>query len=382
MTRNQVKLLQSGEDFFSRLELLIASANREIHIQTYILEPDQTGRRILEALKTASMVRKVKVYLVVDSYGSEKLNAEHRQELKDAGIYIKRFGKLYSRGKFHISRRLHLKIVVIDGEKAIVGGINLSNKYTDLDHTIAWLDFAVEVEGNAVRRLLLICRKRWLNARFRSVPKKLRDGILNKEIPKEATAYVKVSLNDFIHRKNEIAISYRNHIKTCSKSLTLVGGYFLPGGRIRRLLKAAANRGVEIKIIVSENSDVKLLLLARRFLYSWLLRHKIQIYEYQPSNVHGKVLISDKKHVSIGSYDLNNLSTYSNIELNLEISDETFASDLNERLEKIMSNECRLVVEQDYRRRTSLSGQFLSWLSFQIVKTFFVLSLIFARRSE
>jgi len=379
---NLVDIIQSGDDFMSAMESIIASAQREIHIQTYILEPDETGRRIMDALKSASADRGVKIYLMVDAYGSQNLSSQVRQDLKNSGILIKRFGKLYYRGAFHIGRRLHRKVIVADGETAMVGGINISNKYTHQKNSPAWLDFAVMIRGDAARRLLLICRQRWMNIRFKTFPKSLRDDLDKSTTPDKGSSHVRVSQNDFINRKNEIAINYRNYIRKSRESITIVGGYFLPGGRVRRLLKNAVHRGVSIRVIVSEKSDVKLVFFARRYLYSWLLKNNIAIYEYLPSNVHGKVLICDRKHVSVGSYDLNNLSTYSNLELNLEISDENFAGLFTERLNKIMKDHCRIVTPESYRKRMGAFSIFLSWLAYQTVKTLFVLSVLLAKKSE
>ena len=198
----------------------------------------------------------------------------------------------------------------------------------------------------------------------------------------KAVVAVRVGQNDYLYRKNEIARVYRDSIRTCERTLTLVGGYFLPGGQTRRILRDAVQRGIDIKIIVSYKSDVKLVYMARRYLYSWLLKNKIRIYEYHPSNVHGKVLIADSKFTSIGSYDLNNLSTYSNIELNLSISDENFATDFENILEEIIAKQCSLVTESDFRKRVNSIDFFLSWISYQLVKTFFMLSLLLAKKSE
>ncbi len=379
---NRVELVQSGEDFFSRLENIIRGAVNEIHLQIYIFEPDETGRRIMEALKASALLRKVKIFVLIDAYGSQNFGQFHLKEMREAGIKFKYFGKFYSRGSFHIGRRLHRKVVVADGKIALVGGINISNKYTDQEGSPAWLDFSVQVQGDSAQRLLLICRKRWMNSRFKSFPRNLRHDITPNIIPIIKGVAVKVSQNDYIYGKNEIARTYRNQIRNCKSSLTIVGGYFLPGGRIRKLLKEAVQRGVDIKLIVSHESDVKLVLLARRYLYSWLLRNKIRIYEYLPSNVHGKVLISDNNFTSIGSYDLNNLSTYSNIELNLDIADATFSENFQYRLDKIITDHCSLITESVFRKRMNRYELFLSWISYQLVKTFFVLALWFAKKSE
>ena len=121
LKRNQVELVKSGEEFIARQEEIIAKAVREIHIQSYIFEPDETGLRIIVALKEAALNRGVKIYILVDAYGSQNFSPFHKKSFKDAGIKFRRFGKLYSGGSFHIGRRLHQKVIVVDGEVAMVG---------------------------------------------------------------------------------------------------------------------------------------------------------------------------------------------------------------------------------------------------------------------
>lgn len=379
---NSVTLLQSGDEFFSALEKMILNARQEIHLQTYILANDETGKRITDALIEASRVRKVKVYLLVDAYGSQNLSIAFISELESAGIQFRKYGRFYSNGKLHIGRRLHRKIVVADGEVAIIGGINISNNYNDLPSSRAWLDFAVLVRGVICSRLNLLCRQRWLKTRFKKLSLKIRKPKLHEAAGVAAQTLVRVSQNDFLRRKNEVAITYRQTIRQSMSSIIIVGGYFLPGGQVRRLLKNAIQRGVRISILVSAKSDVKLAIYARQYLYDWLLRNHICIYEYLPSNVHGKVLVSDSKFVSIGSYDLNNLSTYSNIELNLDIHNEEFASLCRNRLESIMQEDCRLITKADYEQHITLFQRLINWFSYRFVKTFFVLSVWLANKRE
>lgn len=375
-------MLQSGDEFFTALEGMINNARQEIHLQTYILANDETGKRITDALIEASRVRKVKVYLLVDAYGSQNLPLAFISELESAGIQFRKYGRFYSNGKLHIGRRLHRKIVVADGEVAIVGGINISNNYNDLPASHAWLDFAVLVRGVICNRLNLLCRQRWLKTRFKKLSLKIRKPKLHEAAGVAAQTLVRVSQNDFLRRKNEVAITYRQTIRQSMSSIIIVGGYFLPGGQVRRLLKNAIQRGVRISILVSAKSDVKLAIYARQYLYDWLLRNHICIYEYLPSNVHGKVLVSDSKFVSIGSYDLNNLSTYSNIELNLDIHNEEFASLCRNSLESIMHKDCRLITKADYEQHITLFQRLINWFSYRFVKTFFVLSVWLANKRE
>lgn len=382
LKRNNAVLLRSGINYFLAVEKLIKEATHEIHLQTYILEPDETGRRIANALIAASKERGVKVFLMVDAYGSKNLKGPFLQELRDAGIRVKKFGQLYSGGRFHIGRRLHHKILVADGEVAIVGGINISNNYSDTPPPPSWLDFALEIRGNVPLRLLLFCRRKWLRFKFIKQGLQLRDKLTQ---PGQFNTYflpVRISQNDFVRGKNEIALSYREAIRKAKKTLLIVGGYFLPGGRIRRLLQKARERGVEIKILIPEHSDVKLIRYSMQYLDRWLLRHSIQIYEYLPSNVHGKVLIADKKFMSIGSYDLNNLSTYSNIELNLEVADEQFCSAAHDQIERIMNRECRLVSLEEATRRSTYYKLIRNWLAYRFTKMLFVLSLLLSNDEE
>jgi cardiolipin synthase len=112
------------------------------------------------------------------------------------------------------------------------------------------------------------------------------------------------------------------------------------------------------------------------------MRNGVGVYEYIPSNVHGKVLITDDNWTSIGSYDLNNLSTYSNIELNVDINDTEFSSSLANHIRKIIATDCvKVTADNPYRRKTIFS-RFIMWLSYRVVKTLFILSVILAGKKE
>ena len=374
---NTIEWVQSGQGYFDRLEQLIDVAKYEIHIQTYILNADTTGNRIMEALVRAAL-RQVKVFLLVDAYGSNNISRQLAQRLRSSGIRFRRFGKLFYRGRFHFGRRLHHKVVVIDGYTSVVGGMNIADHYNGTTGMPAWLDFAAIMEGDISRKLQVICRRKWTGWRFSLK----NDQMLLKnqgQLPK-TTRLVKVRVrrNDFVQYKQEVTLGYREAIRRAEHSILLVGGYFLPGGTSRRVLKNALSRGVKIDIVVAEKSDVKLLILARRYLYDWLIRSGIGVYEYKPANVHGKVLIVDDHWTTIGSYDLNNLSAYSNIELNVDVENEPFSKSLASHIRKIMQEDCQQIVSERPGRRFPFQQQLLLWISYRFVKTLFVLSLLLA----
>jgi cardiolipin synthase len=319
---------------------------------------------------------------MVDAYGSQNLTAAFIERLESAGIEFRWFGRLYSRGRFHLGRRLHRKVIVIDASVSVVGGINIADHYNDMHGQKAWLDFAVIITGEASRRLWLICRQRWFSIRFRRFSVRLRRK--HFQISGQHTTHtpVKISQNDFVRNKHDIAITYRQSIRQAQKSIMIVGGYFLPGGTMRRLFRHAVERGVEITVIFAEKSDVGVLVEARRYLYNWLLTNGIRLFEYKPSNVHGKVLIRDDVFTTLGSYDLNNLSTYSNIELNADIDDADFSQSLKSHLKKIMKTDCREITRENFYRKNSVWGKIKMWSAYRFVKTLFVLSVLLAGKRK
>ncbi len=379
--RNSVALLRSGERYFEVLLRMIADARQEFHLQTYILEPDTTGRLVLEAL-IAAAARGVAVYIQLDAYGSGKLDETMLSDLRSKGIRIRKYGRLISRGKLHLGRRMHHKITVMDNHTALVGGINISDNYSGWNGKPPWLDYAVVVQGETARQLNRICRKRWKDPDPQhELPSRESDRVPFEGLSANDRVPVRITQNDFLRRKQETAASYRQAIRQARNSLVFVGGYFLPGGLARRLLKKAARRGVAISLIVSAESDVGVVRNSRRYLYGWLLRNGIRIFEYHPSNVHGKLLLKDNSFVSIGSYDLNNLSTYSNIELNLDIRDLEFSEIVRSELEAVVAGSCHEVTRTQHGQE-GIFRKFVDWASYQLVKTLFILSVWLANRDD
>ncbi|HRI42034.1 MAG TPA: phospholipase D-like domain-containing protein, partial [Bacteroidia bacterium] len=246
--RNRVALLRSGERYFEVLLRMIADARQEFHLQTYILEPDTTGRLVLEAL-IAAAARGVAVYIQLDAYGSGKLDETMLSDLRSKGIRIRKYGRLISRGKLHLGRRMHHKITVMDNHTALVGGINISDNYSGWNGKPPWLDYAVVVQGETARQLNRICRKRWKDPDPQhELPSRESDRVPFEGLSANDRVPVRITQNDFLRRKQETAASYRQAIRQARNSLVFVGGYFLPGGLARRLLKKAARRGVAISL--------------------------------------------------------------------------------------------------------------------------------------
>lgn len=349
--RNKVKLIQGGKQFFELLLEMIQRAETSVHLQFYIFLDDGTGRLVIDALKAASK-RGVGVFLHVDAYASQGLSRVAIAEMAEAGIAIKRFEPLLRSRHFYFGRRLHHKVVVVDGIYSLVGGRNISDKYNDLPGQTAWMDMAVYCEGESSLALLRICRQLWSNSKkLPSIPEDILEEFYEK-IEELDRTQVRVRRNDWVKRKNQIYNSYLGMFRQAETRITIMCSYFLPGTLFRRQMAAAVKRGVKVEVILAGLSDIDVAKHAERYLYDWMLRKGIDIYEYQPSILHAKVAAFDSSWATIGSYNVNNISAHASLELNLDIRDKRFASIVEKELDQIMVNNCRKITVENYKMST------------------------------
>ena len=363
---HKAEWMRSGFPFFDRIVELIDKAEHSIHFQVYLIEPDETGNLIMDALIRAAE-KGVQVNLVVDDFGADKFTEIESNKLTDAGVTVKRFEPFIASRKFYIGRRMHHKVLVVDEKYAMVGGINIANRYRGTVDYPAWLDYGIFIEGpvcvdlaracmRILERLFLPNTPNWPKIRY---PKKTID---TNEV------WIRIRKNDWLRNRHEITSSYTKAVRLSRKSITIVGGYFLPGRKFRKLLANASKRGVEIRIIMTHFSDVPVVKYASDFLYGWLLRNKIRIFESEISMVHGKAAIVDEIWSTIGSYNQNHLSAYLSIELNLDIVNQEFSRSFNQHLLDVIEKECVEVTSETYYRNASIFSKLRRWVSFQLVR--------------
>ena len=149
-SRNKVKLIRGGKVYFDSLLQMINSATESIHLQAYIYDDDETGKQVAEALQAAAK-RNVEVYLLTDGYASKVMSRSFINELQQSGIHFRFFNPLFKSRHFYFGRRLHHKVIVTDTRYAMIGGVNITNRYNDMPGEPAWLDFAIYIEGEAAR---------------------------------------------------------------------------------------------------------------------------------------------------------------------------------------------------------------------------------------
>ncbi len=365
-THNTVELVNKGREFFDLLKKLIDKAKESVHIQTYLFGDDKTGSFIAEALMEAAK-RKVQVYLLVDGYASQGLSKDFIQKLKDAGVNFRFFEPLFRSRHFYVGRRLHHKIVVIDSKETLVGSMNIADKYNDLGEVDAWFDMAVHIKGEIAMELERVCVRFWSANKWRRT-KIPADSKTKQEYPAEYQSPVRVRQNDWINRKGQATSSYFQLFHNAKKSICVVCSYVLPGITLRKQLEHAAGRGVKIKFVLAGVSDVKVVKAAERYLYRWMLRHDMKLFEYQPTILHTKMAIADNELMTLGSYNLNNLSAYASVELNLDIHDPDFVKTVQHEIDTLIKEECKPVDLKLYTTHLFSWKQLMRWSAYQLTR--------------
>ena len=376
---NIVKLVRGGQDYFDLLETLIVEAKYSIHVQVYIFDEDETGKRIARALIEAA-VRGVKVYILVDGYASKNLSKDFIDNLLRAGISFRRFEPILKSKSFYFGRRLHHKVVVTDGLYCLVAGLNISDRYNDVVEAKAWLDWALYAEGEVATTLTRVCVSRY-KARLPIMEAPINSTPLNKsDIDRDCA--VRVRINDWVRRKREITNSYLEMLTEATSHIIIMSPYFLPGELIRRRIRQAVNRGVRIRVIQAGISDIAMSKYAERYLYRWLFKNKVEIFEYQKTVLHGKIAVCDGQWMTVGSYNLNNLSAYVSIELNLDVNNPLFAKKVERCLQKIIETDCVQITEEVHNKRTNVLEYMLQKASFNLLRMALFLFTFYFKQKE
>lgn len=336
---NAFTLLENGEAFFPAVFKAIGGARQEVLVETFILFDDKVGQGLRKALIEAAE-RGAQVSLLIDGYGSEGLPREFIDGMTAVGVNIRVFDpRARVLGmRTNVFRRMHRKLVVVDGEVAFIGGINFSADHLADFGPLAKQDYAVQAHGPivaeihrfALRTLRPSPARRWWTRRPKT-PEPIPAG--------DALAMFVVRDNDEHH--TDIERHYRAAIRLARKQVVIANAYFFPGYRLVREIRNAAKRGVSVQLILQGQPDMPIAKMAAGMLYDHLTAAGVRIYEYCERPLHGKVACVDDSWATVGSSNLDPLSLALNLEANVMIRDEVFVATLKERLEWLISNHCR-----------------------------------------
>jgi cardiolipin synthase len=338
-TGNRVRLLENGEEFFPAVFQAIRAAQSEVLIETFILFEDKVGFELQAAVLEAA-ARGVQVDILVDGFGASDLTPEFVGVLAAAGVRLRSFdpsSRLFGI-RTNVLRRMHRKLVVVDGQRAFVGGINYSADHLGDFGPQAKQDYAVELEGPIVHDI-----HRFVAAgpdrRTDAAP---RESAPTRAAPSAGPGHVAalfVRRDNHDHR-NDIERHYRAAIRSARKRVLIANAYFFPGYLLLRELRRAARRGVVVELILQGEPDMPIVKKAAGTLYDHLQRDGVRIHEYCRRPFHGKVAVVDDDWSTVGSSNLDPLSLALNLEANVILRDAAFATLLRERLDQLIANEC------------------------------------------
>ncbi len=360
---NSVQFYLGGKELFASILLSLEQASSHIHLQMYIFSEDLTGKKVEQALIEAAQ-RGVKVFVVLDAFGSKELSHHTLDHWRKSGIKVRVFSPLFGNKGMRIRRRLHQKIICVDGRIGFTGGVNVSDRYSGYSNEVPWLDHMVRIEGEAVYYLERLCRIYWGRNRRHIIP-------LKEPVSSNGNSIVSVLRNDRMRGKAEIARMYRHALRNSRESVIIFASYFLPGSRLRKEIRKASERNVKILLVLPGRSDVGIADRAMHYLYPWLFRCGIEVFEWDKSVLHAKVMIVDDKWMTVGSYNLNHLSDFSSIEANVEIIDPEFVSACKEDSMKLIRQDCRKVDPMEFRKRTGPWTRWRNKTAYVIVRLLF-----------
>lgn len=338
-----VDVLASGGATLDALLREIDGARGHIHLEYYIFEPDETGSRLLQAL-IAKARAGVKVRLLVDAIGSPKLLSRRHRRLLDefraaGGEFAVFHPARLDRLRPLVNLRTHRKIVVIDGHTGFVGGINVTddeNEHIRPDH--AYRDTHLLIRGGAVRWLQYVFLRDWHYAEGR--PPAPDEDLLPEQAPGALPVQIVTSGPDSdteaIHRAMIDALNMAR------ERVWLATPYFVPTESALTALTNAALRGVQVKLMVPEKSDSRVVTAAARSYYKELQDAGVLVFEYHDRMFHAKTLVVDTLYGSVGSANFDNRSFRLNFEVMAVVMDRAFNQRLAEMFDDDLS-QCKLV---------------------------------------
>ena len=370
---NKFSLLENGEAFFPRVFECIAAAEHEVLLETFILFEDKVGQALQEALLTAAR-RGVQIDITIDGYGSPDLSPAFILALTQAGVRVHVFDpspRLWGY-RTNLFRRMHRKIVVVDGKRAFVGGINYSADHLADFGPEAKQDYAVEMEGPLVAEVHQFVRAQLLlgqqptGSRLAQLLGRKPARPAFTPLPAAGPSDALFVTRDNVEHRNDIERHYRIAIRGARRRVIIANAYFFPGYRLLRQLRKAARRGVDVRLILQGEPDMPIVKIAAGLLYHHLLAAGVKIYEYHERPLHGKVALTDDEWSTVGSSNLDPLSLSLNLEANVIIKDRAFNQHLGGHLEELMQSSCTQINASDVAE-TGL------WVS---VRSFFVFHLL------
>ncbi len=319
---NRFELLLDGQVFFPRMLAAIEAAERQVEIELYLVEDGQCSERLTDALCRAC-ARGVVVRGLFDAYGAAGLGAPLRARLQAAGVQLRWYNPVRWRRGIRNFHRDHRKLLVVDSRLAYVGGTGSTDEFWLPDAPLSpWHEAMVEIEGPLVGDWQQLFEHQW-RARFSWRPSHQPAPLTLPECPPVGIGLGRVAYADAAQHR-DILLSLLRALRGAKQRVWLATPYFLPTWKIRRALRRAAARGVEVRLLLAgRNTDHPPVRFAGQRYYPKLLKAGVRIFEYQPRFLHLKMVLVDD-WVSVGSCNFDHWNLRFNLDANVEALDPDF----------------------------------------------------------
>lgn len=349
---NQVRLLTDGQETYDAMFEAIESSTHHIHLESYIVEDDETGRQFADLL-LQKQAQGVQVNLIYDSLGSINTPSAFFQRLRDGGIQVVEFNPINpmkAQRKWGLTHRNHRKMLIVDGKVAIVGGINISKVYSSGPFhrkknqvaPIHWRDTDIEIKGPAVAEFQKLFLDTWQNQQG---PELAEDNQF-PDLKERGPVLVRVLGSAPGQTNRAPFVMYVSAITFARHSVYLTHAYFVPDRQIVKALCAAAERDVDVRIILPGITDSQLALLAQRHHYAPLLKAGVKVYEHGTSLLHAKTAVIDGVWSTVGSTNMDSLSMLHNDEVNAVILSVEFAEEMEKMFAADLANSTQIHWDQ------------------------------------
>jgi len=357
---NRIRLLRDGREAYPAMLAAIADAKREVLLEMYWIQGDKAGLTFRDAL-AAKAKQGAAVRVTYDAVGSIGAPASMWQPLIEAGGEVIEFAPVSPlRKRFRLDRisyRDHRKILVVDGETAFTGGMNIGDQWLPLEQGGGnWRDDAIQVTGPVAAHLRALFFETWR-----------RTG---HDIPHDAGRFGRkvsgrvVAMTNSHGRQRGIRHAYITGIRHATRRIDITNPYFLPGPIFLAALKGAQNRGVEVRILVPGMNDVWVVSMAMSSVIGRLLEAKAKVFAYQGRVLHAKTAVFDETLTTVGTYNLDARSRRYNRECNIAVYDASVARAARAVFERDLSDSTELSVSSWKQR--SLAHRFFAWFAYPL----------------
>jgi cardiolipin synthase len=337
----EVTVLRDGGETYPAMLAALTAAQRSIYLETYILAADLTGDRFKAVLMERAHAG-VSVRVIYDAVGSFLLPGGWVEDMRAAGCKVIAFNPIAPwRRRFRLSHRDHRKIVVVDDEVAFTGGLNISNDYASVeDGGAGWHDMHCRVTGPIVLDLARMFRRSWLRGGGKLYPVPRAPAPNAEGAARLATGGVYTRLIDNTRRRQRATTrrAYLHVLSTARHSVVIQNAYFVPDRGLRRAMARAVRRGVDVSVMVPGNSDVRVIDWASLYVLRGLARAGVKVRRWRGAMLHAKTCVVDAMWSPIGSYNVDSMSRFNNLEVTVEILDPEVAQALVVNYERDMQN--------------------------------------------